>query len=58
MVLILVFLAGAVFGWMRARRRGGGTADRAQYAFAHGFAALILAAAFALVLGLFGFSPF
>ena len=57
MILILAFLAGATFGWRRAARRGGGRADRIQFAFAHGFAALVLAAALALILGLFGLSP-
>ena len=57
MVLILAFFAGAAVGWLRAARRGGAVADRVQYAFAHGFAALVLAAALALILGLFGLSP-
>ncbi|MGF1657965.1 MAG: hypothetical protein ACFCUS_00870 [Rubrimonas sp.] len=57
MILILAFIAGAALGWLRAARRGGATADRVQYAFAHGFAALVAAAALALLLGLFGLSP-
>jgi hypothetical protein len=57
MILILAFIAGCVFGVVRARVRGGSTADQVQYGLAHGFAALVLTAALALVLGLFGHAP-
>lgn len=40
-VAIIVGLAGAAMGWMRAARRGGGTADKAQYAAAHGVPAFL-----------------
>jgi hypothetical protein len=57
MILILAFAAGAWFGWRRAGRRGGVRADKLQYAFAHGFAALVAAAAFVAALGFVGVSP-
>ena len=57
MILLIAFIAGAALGWTRATRRGGTRADRIQYALAHGFAALVAAAALAVVLGLFGLSP-
>lgn len=43
MILPLAFLLGFGFGVLRARRRGGGLADRLQYGAAHGIAALLLA---------------
>lgn len=57
MLLILAFVAGCGFGVLRARRRGGNTADQVQYGLAHGFAALVLVAALALLGGLFGLTP-
>lgn len=57
MILILAFLAGAAFGVVRARRRGGSPADQAQYGFAHGFAALVAVATLSLIAGLFGHAP-
>ena len=39
--LILLVLGGAL-GWFRAARRGGTTADRLQYAAAHGVPAFLL----------------
>ena len=39
--LILMVLAGAL-GWHRAGKRGGTTADRWQYAAAHGIAAFLV----------------
>jgi hypothetical protein len=57
MILILAFLVGAAFGYRRAQARGGTRADQVQYALAHGFAALVLTAAVALILGLAGLSP-
>ncbi len=57
MILAIAFAAGAALGWARAARRGGTTADRAQYALAHGFAVTVGTAALALVAGFFGASP-
>lgn len=39
--LILMVIAGYV-GWRRAARRKGGTADRLQYAAAHGIPAFLI----------------
>jgi hypothetical protein len=58
MVLILAFIAGFALGWRRAAARGGVRADKIQYGFAHGFAALLLTMILALVLGFLGLSPF
>lgn len=58
MILILAFLAGFVFGAMRARRRKGSTADIVQYGFAHGLAFMVAAAGVALIAALAGYSPF
>ncbi len=56
MLAIITCLIGAVLGWVRAKRRGGTTADRVQYAIAHavafGLAGLILGTVLALT-GLF-----
>lgn len=38
--LILLFVGGAI-GWFRAAQRGGTTADRLQYAAAHGLPAFL-----------------
>lgn len=35
MLLLIAIALGAVFGWMRAGRRGGDRLDRLQYAAAH-----------------------
>lgn len=40
-VALIVGLAGALMGWMRAKRRGGTTADCLQYAVAHGIPAFL-----------------
>lgn len=40
-VALIVGLAGAVMGWIRARRRGGSTVDCLQYAMAHGIPAFL-----------------
>ena len=57
MILILAFLAGAATGALRARKRGGTTADMVQYGLAHGLAGVVLAAAIALIAALAGYSP-
>jgi hypothetical protein len=42
MIVILAFLAGAVLGGLKARRRNGNRMDIAQYAVAFGLAFAIL----------------
>ncbi len=39
MLVIIAFAAGCALGWYRAALRGGTTADRVQYALAHGIPA-------------------
>ena len=39
---LILFIIAAVIGWMRAARRGGTLADRAQYALAHGIPAFLV----------------
>lgn len=51
MIPIVAFILGFVFGWVRAARRGGGTADRARYGVAHG----LIFALVALALGALAF---
>ena len=41
-VALIVGLAGATMGWVRAKRRGGSTADCLQYAVAHGLPTFLL----------------
>jgi len=42
MIIALILLAiGAAIGWRRATRRGGTTADKLQYAAAHGLPAFL-----------------
>lgn len=43
MILPVAFVLGAIFGWVRATRRGGVTLDKLQYAAAHGIAFVLLA---------------
>lgn len=38
MIALIALIAGAVFGWVRAARRGGTMGDRALYAVGHGIA--------------------
>lgn len=42
-VIVLLSLVAAAIGWRRAARRGGRTADRLQYAAAHGIPAFLIA---------------
>jgi hypothetical protein len=35
MIVIAALIAGAMFGYVRARRRNGNTFDKAQYALVH-----------------------
>lgn len=48
MIILLAFIAGFALGWLRAARRGGSTADRLQYGFAHAIPATLLALAFVI----------
>lgn len=41
-VALIVFAIFAVIGWRRAERRGGTTADKLQYAMAHGIPAFLV----------------
>ncbi len=45
---------GAILGWMRASKRGGNTADKLQYAVAHGIALLLVGYFIALLMAKFG----
>lgn len=38
MIALFALIAGAVFGWFRAARRGGTISDRAMYAVGHAIA--------------------
>lgn len=42
MIVIAAFLIGAAIGWVRAAKAGGTTADKLQYAAAHGLALTVL----------------
>lgn len=42
MILILLFAAGFAYGWLKARRAGGRTADRLRYGVIHGLAPTLL----------------
>jgi hypothetical protein len=42
LIAIVLFVIGAVIGWRRAARRGGNTADKLQYALAHGIPAFLI----------------
>ena len=42
MIVLAGFFGGAAFGGWRAKQRGGGRADMAQYAAAHGIAFALL----------------
>ena len=41
-VALILFAIFAVIGWRRAEQRGGNTADRLQYAMAHGIPAFLV----------------
>ena len=41
-VAVILLLLGGYWGWRRAARRGGTTADRWQYAAAHGLPAFLI----------------
>ncbi len=42
MIPLIMGIAGAIWGWMRAAKRGGNTLDKLQYAAGHGIAFLVL----------------
>lgn len=46
MIIVAAFLVGCAIGWMRAARRGGTTADKVQFALAHGIPAALAGLAF------------
>jgi hypothetical protein len=50
-VALILFAIFALIGWRRAERRGGTTADKLQYAMAHGIPAF-LATLIVMVIGL------
>jgi hypothetical protein len=41
-IAMALFVIGAIVGWRRAARRGGTTADKVQYALAHGIPAFLV----------------
>jgi UPF0716 family protein affecting phage T7 exclusion len=41
-VALILFAIFAMIGWRRAERRGGNTADKLQYAMAHGIPAFLV----------------
>ena len=41
-VALILFAVFALIGWRRAERRGGSTADKLQYAMAHGIPAFLV----------------
>ena len=54
-VALILGLAGAALGWTRAGRRGGSTADRLQYAAAHGLPAFLVGMILMVIAGNLGF---
>jgi hypothetical protein len=49
-LFLAAFVLGCLLGWVRAARRGGGIADRIQYALAHGIPAGLAALAVLIAL--------
>ena len=47
-------IIGAILGWVRATKRGGNTADKLQYAAAHGIAFLLAGYFIALFMAKWG----
>ncbi len=47
-------IIGAIFGWKRAAKRGGVTADKLQYATSHGIAFLLVGYFIALFMARMG----
>lgn len=50
MLPLIGLIFGLVFGWVRAARRGGGMADKLQYAVGHGLAFGLASFALAILL--------
>ena len=48
MIILAAFLLGCIVGWIRAGRRGGTTADKVQFALAHGIPAALAGLAFVI----------
>lgn len=51
MIQIIALVAGFAFGWFRAQRRGGNTADKWQYGAGHGVAFYVLAVIATILFG-------
>lgn len=47
MILLLIFAAGFVYGWFKAKRAGGKVVDRLRYGFILGLAPVLVAYAVA-----------
>ena len=54
LVGLILFLIAAAIGWRRAARRGGTTADKMQYALAHGIPAFLLGLVLVIVVARLG----
>lgn len=50
MLPLVCLIAGLFTGWIRAAKRGGGTADKVQYAIGHGLAFGLLGFVAAIIL--------
>ena len=50
MLVIVAFAAGCALGWYRAAKRGGTTADKVQYALAHGIPLALVAVVIVVIL--------
>lgn len=57
MIPLIAALIGFAVGWVRAGRRGGGRADKWQYAVAHAVALGLIAFFVSLVMLRFGLLP-
>ena len=53
-VALILGLAGAVMGWIRAKRRGGAVLDCLQYAAVHGIAAFLVTMVLLTIAGSLG----
>lgn len=56
MIILFAFALGCAVGWWRASSRGGTTADKVQYALAHGIPAAIVGLIFVIVATRMGFA--
>ncbi len=57
MIPLIALFAGFIFGWRRAARRGGVTADKWQFAIAHGVGFALIAFIVTLALVRMGLMP-